>query len=235
MSRKGRALVSKRKEVRRCTWCGRDPQYVKYHDKEWGVPVYSDRKLFEFLILEGAQAGLSWITILKRRRGYYNAFDKFDVEKIAKYGKRKINTLLKDSGIIRNRLKVHSCVTNAQAFIKIQEEFGSFAKYQWQFVNGKAIQNAWKKMKQLPAKTEVSDAFSRDLKKRGFSFVGSTIIYAHMQAVGMVNDHTIDCFRFKDIRKLTSQVPDSIARLRLYPPLLGKRRSVHRRQAGRRP
>ena len=187
---------------KRCKWSGSDPICLKYHDKEWGVPVYRDQKLFEFLVLEGAQAGLSWITILKRRQGYLNAFDKFDVQKIARYGKRKINALLNDPGIIRNRLKVLSTVTNAQAFIKIQEEFGSFSKYQWQFVGGKPLHNSWKRMKQLPAKTKISDAFSKDLKKRGFSFVGSTIVYAHMQAIGMVNDHTIDCFRFKEVSKL---------------------------------
>ena len=200
-------FMRKKKEISRCAWCGSDPLYVKYHDREWGVPVYSDRKLFEFLILEGAQAGLSWITVLKRRKGYFDAFDSFDVEKISNYGKRKINSLLKDPGIIRNRLKVHSAVTNAQAFIKIQEEFGSFSNYQWQFVKDQPIQNAWKRQNQLPAKTDLSDGLSRDLKKRGFSFVGSTIIYAHMQAVGMVNDHTIDCFRHKEIRKLGGSRP----------------------------
>lgn len=193
--------MAKTKEIKRCNWCGTNPLYVKYHDKEWGVPVYNDRLLFEFLVLEGAQAGLSWITILKRRKGYFEAFDRFDVQKVAKYGKRKITSLLKDPGIIRNRLKIHSAVNNAKAFIKVQEEFGSFSKYQWQFVKGKPIQNSWKSMKQLPATTKISDSFSKDLKKRGFSFVGSTIIYAHMQAVGMVNDHTVDCFRYKQVKK----------------------------------
>ncbi len=192
----------KNMELTRCRWCGSDPLYVKYHDEEWGVPVYDDRLLFEFLILEGAQAGLSWITILKRREGYLDAFDGFDVEKVARYGKRKINALLVDPGIIRNRLKIHSAVNNAKVFIKIQEELGSFSNYQWDFVGGKPIQNSWKTMKQVPATTKISDAFSKDLKKRGFSFVGPTIIYAHMQAVGMVDDHTVDCFRHKQVSKI---------------------------------
>ncbi len=187
---------------KRCAWSGTDPIYIKYHDKEWGVPIYNDRKLFEFITLEGAQAGLSWITILKRRSGYKNAFENFDVEKVARFGKRKINSLLENTGIIRNKLKVNSTVTNAQAFIKIQEEFGSFSKYQWSFVNGKPIQNKFKTMNDIPAKTEISDAFSKDLKNRGFRFVGSTIIYAHMQAVGMVNDHVTSCHRYKEIKKM---------------------------------
>jgi len=164
------------------------------------VPVYDDRLLFEFITLEGAQAGLSWITILKRRPAYVEAFDHFDVQAIAGYSKRKIRALLGNPGIIRNRLKVHSTVSNAQAFIRIQEAFGSFAKYQWGFVDGKPIQNTWRSLKQLPAKTAISDALSNDLKKRGFSFVGSTIVYAHMQATGMVNDHTTDCFRYPQIQ-----------------------------------
>lgn len=188
------------KNKTRCKWCGTDPLYVEYHDQEWGVPVYDDQKLFEFLTLEGAQAGLSWITILKRREGYRRAFDHYDVAKIARYGQRKVNSLLKDTGIIRNRLKILSVISNAQAFLKIQKEFGSFSDYQWQFVNGKPLQNARKSLKQIPAKTEISDLFSRDLKKRGFKFVGSTIMYAHMQAVGMVNDHTVDCFRYKSLK-----------------------------------
>ena len=186
-------------EVVRCSWCGTDPIYVDYHDKEWGVPVYDDQILFEFLILEGAQAGLSWITILKRRAGYRDAFDGFDVERVARYGKRKVEALLKNPGIIRNRLKVQSAIKNAQAFIRIQDEFGSFSKYQWQFVGGKPTKNAWRSLKEVPATTEVSDALSKDLKKRGFSFVGSTIMYAYMQAVGMVNDHTVDCFRRQEV------------------------------------
>lgn len=186
-------------KVQRCKWAGADPIYVRYHDREWGVPVKRDRKLFEFLILEGAQAGLSWITILKRREGYRKAFSNFDVERVARYGKPEIRKLLNDTGVIRNRLKIESAIKNAKAFIQVQEEFGSFSKYQWQFVEGKPIQNNWKSMKSVPAKTKISDCFSKDLKKRGFSFVGSTIIYAHMQAVGMVNDHTTDCFRYREL------------------------------------
>jgi len=185
------------KEKVRCVWPGTDPLYLKYHDEEWGVPVYDDKKLFEFLILEGAQAGLSWITILRRREGYRKAFANFDVEKVARFDKKKINANLQDTGIIRNRLKVESAVKNAQAFIKVQEEFGSFSDYQWQFVDGKPIVNKW--TKKVPATTKESDAFSKDLKKRGFSFVGSTIMYAHMQAVGMVNDHLITCFRHSKV------------------------------------
>lgn len=187
-----------KKEKVRCVWPGTDPLYLKYHDEEWGVPVYDDKKLFEFLILEGAQAGLSWITILRRREGYRKVFAQFDVEKVARFDKKKIASALKDEGIIRNRLKVESAVKNAQAFIKIQDEFGSFSDYQWQFVNGKPIINKW--TKKIPATTKESDAFSKDLKKRGFSFVGSTIMYAHMQAVGMVNDHLVTCFRHKQLK-----------------------------------
>jgi len=173
-----------------------DPIYIKYHDEEWGVPIYDDQKLFEFLILEGAQAGLSWLTILKRRDGYKKAFANFAAEKVARYDKRKIASLLKDPGIIRNKLKVESAVSNAKAFLKIQKEFGSFSKYQWRFVDGKPIINIRKTLKAIPPTSKVSDAFSKDLKARGFKFVGSTIIYAHMQAVGMVNDHLKSCFRF---------------------------------------
>lgn len=192
----------KAKKIVRCQWAGTDPVYVKYHDKEWGVPVFSDRKLFEFLVLEGAQAGLSWLTILKRRAGYKKAFSNFDPETVARYNRHKIESLLKDPSIIRNRLKVESAVNNAKRFIKVQEEFGSFSEYQWQFVEGTPIQNKWKTMKQLPAKTARSDTFSKDLKRRGFTFVGSTIVYAHMQAVGMVNDHTVNCFRYTEVKKL---------------------------------
>jgi DNA-3-methyladenine glycosylase I len=187
---------------KRCDWCGKDPIYVDYHDKEWGVPVHDDRMHFEMIILDGAQAGLSWITILKRRDGYREAFDNFDVNKVAKYSDKKVEKLLTNPGIIRNRLKVNSAVKNAKAFLEIQKEFGSFDKYIWQFVNHKTIQNKWEKMEELPAKTAESDAMSKDLKKRGFSFVGSTICYAYMQAVGMVNDHTADCFRYKEVKKL---------------------------------
>ncbi len=184
----------------RCAWAGEDPLYIHYHDTEWGVPVYDDRKLFEFLILEGAQAGLSWITVLRKRENYREAFENFDPEKIAHFNKRKVESLLKNPGIIRNRLKVESAVSNAKAFLKILEEFKSFSDYQWQFVKHRPLQNAWKTLKQLPASSPESDAFSRDLKKRGFRFVGSTIIYAHMQATGMVNDHLTTCFRHTQLK-----------------------------------
>jgi len=190
-------------EISRCKWAGTDPVYVKYHDKEWGVPIYNDKKLFEFLTLEGAQAGLSWITILKRREGYREVFENFDVERIARFSGSRIDKILKNEKIIRNRLKVESTVKNAKAFMEIQNEFGSFSKYQWAFVGGKPIVNHRKTMKSVPARTKISDEFSEDLKKRGFSFVGSTIIYAHMQAVGMVNDHTVGCFRYTEVAKKT--------------------------------
>jgi DNA-3-methyladenine glycosylase I len=183
----------------RCEWAGSDPLYIEYHDKEWGVPEHDDRNLFEMLILEGAQAGLSWSTILKKRENYRKAFDRFDAKKIARYDKKKIKELLGDQGIVRNRLKIESTVRNAQAFLDVQNEFGSFDAYVWQFVNGKQIKNKWKRLKEIPAKTEESDAMSRDLKKRGFTFVGSTICYAFLQAVGMVNDHLVSCFRYKEV------------------------------------
>jgi DNA-3-methyladenine glycosylase I len=183
----------------RCAWVSDDPVYIKYHDKEWGVPVYNDRLLFEFLILEGAQAGLSWITILKRRQNYRACFDQFNAKKIAEYDARKVKILLANEGIIRNRLKVQAAITNAQAYLSVKKEFGSFSDYIWQFVDGKPIQNRWKSG-QVPAKTEISDRLSKDLKKRGFKFVGSTICYAFMQAVGMVNDHTTECFRHQELR-----------------------------------
>jgi DNA-3-methyladenine glycosylase I len=191
--------MNEKKSRERCPWPGIDPVYIDYHDSEWGVPVRDERLLFEFLILEGAQAGLSWITILKRRDGYREAFDNFEVERVARFNKRKIESLLKNPGIIRNRLKIESAVKNAGAFMRVQDEFGGFASYQWGFVGGKPVQNRWQLMKQVPAKTEVSDVLSKDLKKRGFSFVGSTIMYAHMQAVGMVNDHLVSCFRHKQL------------------------------------
>ena len=187
----------------RSEWCGSDPVYVAYHDDEWGVPVHDDRLLFEFLILEGAQAGLSWITILKKREGYRKAFAGFDVEKVARFTEAKCEKLLLNPAIVRNRLKVKSSVTNAQAFLKVQEEFGSFDNYIWRFVEGKPIVNRFKSMKDIPAKTDISDAMSKDLKQRGFKFVGSTICYAHMQATGMVNDHTMDCFRYTQLSKNT--------------------------------
>jgi DNA-3-methyladenine glycosylase I len=185
----------------RCGWAGDDPLYVRYHDDEWGVPVHDDRTLFEFLLLEGAQAGLSWITILKKRENYRRAFDGFDPEKIARYRPARLRKLLADPGIVRNRLKVESAVGNARAFLEVQKEYGSFDAYLWEFVDGRPIQNRWRTLKQVPAKTAESDAMSKDLKKRGFRFVGSTICYALMQAVGMVNDHTIDCFRHAACRR----------------------------------
>lgn len=183
----------------RCEWCGTDPLYVKYHDEEWGVPVKDDKKMFEFLLLETFQAGLSWITILRKRENFRKAFDDFDYKKIAKYNQSKIASLLSNEGIIRNKLKVQSAVTNAQAFINIQEEFGSFCNYIWSFVDHKPLIDVLKTHRQAPANTPLSDALSKDLKKRGFKFVGSTVVYAHMQATGMVNDHIKSCFRFKEV------------------------------------
>ena len=182
-------------EPARCAWA-RGELYIAYHDHEWGVPVHEDRRLFEFLILEGAQAGLSWITILKKREHYRQVFDQFEAAKIARYGARKRRALLADPGIVRNRLKVESAVRNAKAFLAVQKEFGSFDRYVWRFVGGQPIRNHWKSLKEIPARTRESDALSRDLLQRGFKFVGSTICYAFMQAVGMVNDHTTDCFRY---------------------------------------
>jgi len=184
---------------KRCDWCGDDPLYVKYHDEEWGFPVHDDKKLFEMLILEGAQAGLSWSTVLKKRKNYKKAFSNFNPAKIAKYDQKKIDELLNNPGIIRNRLKVNAAVTNAIAFLEVKKEFGSFDKYIWQFVNHKPILNKWKELKEIPAITIESDLMSKDLKKRGFKFVGSTICYAYMQAVGMVNDHLANCFRYKEL------------------------------------
>jgi DNA-3-methyladenine glycosylase I len=181
----------------RCGWCTTDPLYIEYHDKEWGRPVHDDRLLFEFLILEGAQAGLSWLTVLKKRENYRKAFDHFDAVKIARYSDKKIEQLLHNEGIIRNRLKIASSVANAKAFLAVREEFGTFDKYIWQFVDGKPQKNHFPHYKNLPSKTLQSDTMSRDLKKRGFNFVGSTICYAYMQAVGMVNDHTTDCFCYR--------------------------------------
>ncbi|RSC95816.1 DNA-3-methyladenine glycosylase I [Tenacibaculum singaporense] len=184
---------------KRCFWVSDDPLYIEYHDNEWGVPVYDDDKLFEFLILETFQAGLSWITVLKKRENFRKAFDNFDYKKIAKYSEDKYEELLQDAGIIRNKLKIRATITNAQAFMKVQEEFGTFSKYIWAFTNGKPIVNKFEKREEVPATTELSDAISKDLKKRGFKFVGSTVIYAHMQATGMVNDHTTDCFRYHEV------------------------------------
>jgi len=183
----------------RCTWSGSDPDYITYHDEVWGVPVHDDWMLFEFLVLEGAQAGLSWITILKRQQNYQAAFDGFDIERIANYTERDIERLLGDAGIIRNRLKIQSAIKNARGVLEIQQEFGSLDAFLWRYVSGAPIQNEWKSMADIPANTELSDRMSKDLKKRGFNFVGSTICYAFMQAVGMVNDHTTDCFRHAEL------------------------------------
>lgn len=187
-----------RDSQKRCNWSEKDDLYRNYHDNEWGRPVYDDATLFEFLILETFQAGLSWHTILKKRDNFRKAFDKFDVKKVAAYNDKKLQILIEDTGIIRNQLKIKSAVSNAQAFIKIQEEFGSFSKYIWAFVDGKPIDNKPQTLKDVPATTPLSDALSKDLKKRGFKFVGSTVIYAHMQATGMVNDHVVDCFTRKN-------------------------------------
>lgn len=185
----------------RCPWSGTDPLYCAYHDEEWGVPVHDDQKHFEFLTLEGAQAGLSWITVLRKRENYRRLFANFDAQKVARFSEAKVGKILQDAGIIRNRLKVESTITNAQAFLKVQEEFGSFDQYCWSFVGGKTIQNSRKKMSEIPTSSKESDAFSKDLKKRGFRFVGTTIMYAHMQAIGMVNDHLTTCFRHSELAK----------------------------------
>jgi len=185
----------------RCAWCGNDPLYVNYHDTEWGVPVYDDDKLFEFLILETFQAGLSWITILRKRENFRKAFDNFDYKKIANYSEKKYESLLQDAGIIRNKLKIKATISNAIAFMEVQKEFGSFSKYIWGFTNGKPIKNKFKNLSEIPATTELSDILSKDLKKRGFKFVGSTVIYAHIQATGMVNDHVTSCFRYKEVNQ----------------------------------
>ncbi|MCA0958937.1 DNA-3-methyladenine glycosylase I [Allomuricauda sp. XS_ASV26] len=183
----------------RCGWCLGDPLYEAYHDTEWGVPVKDDSTLFEFLILETFQAGLSWITVLRKRENFREAFDNFDYNKIAQYNQTKIDSLLQNPGIIRNKLKVNATVSNARAFMATQKEFGSFSKYIWDFVNGNPIKNEWENYRDAPATTELSDIISKDLKKRGFKFVGSTVIYAHMQATGMVNDHEVNCFRYHEV------------------------------------
>ena len=183
----------------RCAWCGADPIYRAYHDEEWGVPLHDERALFEFLILEGAQAGLSWLTILKKREGYRRAFHNFDAERIARYDEGDVARLLADPGIVRNRLKIAAAMTNARATLNIREEFGGLDAYFWRFVDGRPIQNFWKDISRIPARTPLSDSLSKDLQQRGFKFVGSTIVYAHMQATGMVNDHTVDCFRHAEL------------------------------------
>ena len=186
----------------RCDWGTTSPLYIDYHDNEWGVPIHDDRTLFEFLILEGAQAGLSWETVLKKRENYRKAFNDFDPVKVSRYGDKKIEALLGNKGIIRNRLKIASAINNAKRFLEVQKEFGTFDAYIWQFVNGKPITNRFKSIQELPATTKESDVMSKDLKKRGFTFVGPTICYAHMQATGMVNDHVVGCFRYKEIKKI---------------------------------
>ena len=190
--------------MKRCEWANRSELEQSYHDREWGVPDHDDRSLFEFLVLEGAQAGLSWSTILRKRDGYRKAFDDFDVRKISRYSEKDVSRLLANSEIIRNRLKIHAAITNAGAFLRVQEQFGGFAPYIWQFVNGRPVQNSWKRMSDIPPSTPQSEAMSRDLQKRGFKFVGPTICYAFMQAVGMVNDHVVDCFRYKELKNLIS-------------------------------
>lgn len=195
-------------DKKRCDWCTSSDLYKKYHDEEWGVPVYDDATLFEFLLLETFQAGLSWITILNKRENFRAAFDQFDYKKIAQYTDEKILDLLQDAGIIRNKLKVYSAVTNAQAFLKIQEEFGSFSTYIWAFTNGKPVQNNRQSLNEVPATTPLSDAISKDLKKRGFKFVGSTVLYAHMQATGMVDDHLESCWKASQLPQMEVESPD---------------------------
>jgi DNA-3-methyladenine glycosylase I len=185
--------------MNRCAWGSSNPLMIEYHDTEWGVPLHDEPRLFEFLILEGMQAGLSWSTILNKRENFRRAFAEFDVEQVARFGKRDIKRLLKDAGIIRNRLKIEATINNARRFLEVQKEFGSFDAYIWSFVDGKPIKNGFKSLQEIPAKTPLSDAISKDLIKRGFKFVGSTIVYAHMQATGMVNDHTVDCFRYHEV------------------------------------
>jgi len=191
--------VSAHVSVSRCAWAGGDALYVEYHDREWGVPVHDDRRLFEFIVLEGAQAGLSWITILRKRENYRRAFSDFDPEKVSRFNRRSVERLMRDAGIVRNRLKIEAAIANARAFLEVQAEHGSFDRFMWDFVDGRPIVNRWRTMQQVPATSPVSDAMSRELKRRGFRFVGSTICYAHMQAVGMVNDHVTSCFRHREL------------------------------------
>jgi DNA-3-methyladenine glycosylase I len=191
-----------RRRARRCSWAGIEETYVRYHDEEWGVPLHDDRVLFEFLVLEGAQAGLSWSTILKKRQAYRRAFEGFDPRTVARYGAEQIARLLGDAGIVRNRLKIEAAITNAKAFLEVQREHGSFDRYMWGFVDGRPIQNHWRTLADIPAHTELSDRISADLRARGFKFVGSTIVYSHMQATGMVNDHLVGCFRHREVKRL---------------------------------
>ena len=200
MTSKPKKKTIKNTDKVRCSWVTDDPLYMEYHDSEWGSPIYNDRLLFEFLILEGAQAGLSWLTVLKKHDNYRRCFENFDAKKIARYNNRKIESLLSNPGIIRNRLKIEAAIINSQAFLQVQQEWGSFSEYIWQFVDGKPIKNHWKTFKHIPTRTDISDNMAKDLKKRGFKFVGSTICYAYMQAVGMVNDHTVNCFRYRKIK-----------------------------------
>ena len=186
--------------MKRCSWCDGHDIYIDYHDKEWGVPVFDDKKQFEFLVLESAQAGLSWLTILKRRENYRKAYDNFDPVKVANYGDKKIEELLNNEGIIRNRLKILASVNNAKLFLEIQDEYGSFSDYLWAFVDNKQVVNKWKKLSQVPSNTKLSDKITKDLKGRGFKFMGTTILYAHLQAVGLVNDHLVDCFRYEEVQ-----------------------------------
>ena len=200
-NKKNTPSVRNNRNKPRCGWCGTDPLYVRYHDTEWGVSVHDDRKHFEFLILEGAQAGLSWITILRKRENYRKAFANFNAARVARFGARDVRRLLRNAGIVRNRLKIAAAITNARAFLAVQKEFGSFDRYVWRFVGGRPRVNRRRSLKSLPAHTRESDALSKDLKLRGFRFVGSTIIYAHMQAVGMINDHLVSCFRHRALAR----------------------------------
>jgi DNA-3-methyladenine glycosylase I len=189
-------------KMKRCSWCQNDELYIKYHDEEWGVPVHNDKKHFEFLILEGVQAGLNWLMVLKKRENYRKAFDNFDPLKIAQYNQRKVSELMNNPGIIRNKRKIEASIVNANNFIRIQEEFGSFDEYIWNFVDYKPIVNYWREISEIPSKTKLSDKISKDLKSRGFKFVGSTIIYSHLQAIGIINDHVMDCFRFTQLAQI---------------------------------
>ena len=209
--------------MKRCHWVGSDPLYLEYHDAEWGVPLHDDRKLFEFLVLEGAQAGLSWLTILRKRENYRAAFADFDAEAVARFNRRSVERLLRDPGIVRNRQKVLAAVGNARAFLAVQEEFGSFDRYVWRFVDGAPLQGRWKTTRDVPAKTRESEAMSKDLIQRGFRFVGPTICYAHMQATGMVNDHQLDCFRCAPVRKMGSRSRAGKRAKRAHPAITGTR------------